>query len=332
MHNPPLESVTGRFSFRNDFKGDNVIVRQYLFVILICLPAFLRAQDAANQKAVATLPFRLYDRYMVITAASSGRTPSGEAPDSLHFIFDTGAEVTTLSKQTADRLELETKDNGGLSGTDAVVVRVPTATLNVLYLDKTRLPLVKVYIEQLSEFQDLNVRIDGIIGVDLLKAFIVRIDYERQVLLLFRSNKTPANTPGQRMNLSLNFKTPVIEGIINLPDGQSLNSRFHFVSGGEYGILFNFPFVEKHRLNTRLPVLSTDKVKDLYKELTYTNTSVPSLDLGAVHLELVAASYCKDVNDAGSLHEMAGSIGFMVWRQFHTITVNYSGRELFLEK
>lgn len=308
------------------------IVRQYLISILVCLPAFLHAQDAASQKPAATLPFRLYDRYMVISTTLSGVTPSGQPPDSLHFIFDTGAEVTTLREQTADQLGLETKNNGGLSGTDAVVVRVPTATLNVIYFDKTRLPLVKVYIEPLNEFQDLSIKIDGIIGVDLLKSFIVRIDYEKQVLQLFRSNKTPLNTPGQRMPLSRNFNTPVIEGTINLPDGQSLNSRFHFISGGEYGILFNYPFVEKHKLNTRLPVLSTDKVKDLYKELTYTNTSLPSLYLGPVHLDLVAASYCPDVNDAGSIHEMAGSIGFMVWRQFRSITINYSGHELFLEK
>lgn len=308
------------------------IVRQYLIAILVCLPAFLHAQDAASQKAVATLPFRLYDRYMVISTTISGTTPSGLPPDSLHFIFDTGAEVTTFRDQTAEELHLETKNNGGISGTDAVVVRVPTATLNVLYFEKTRLPLVKVYIEPLTEFQYLNIKIDGIIGVDLLKSFIVKIDYEKQVLQLFRSNKTPLNTPGQRMPLSLNFNTPVIEGTINLPDGQSLSSRFHFISGGEYGILFNYPYVEKHQLNTRLPVLSTDKVKDLYKELTYTNTSLPSLYLGQVHLDLVAASYCPDVNDAGSIHEMAGSIGFMVWRQFRSITINYSGRELFLEK
>jgi predicted aspartyl protease len=306
-------------------------VRKYLFIILVCLPAIIYAQEPANQKPTATLPFHLYDRYMIISTALSGVTPSG-VPDSLHFIFDTGAEVTTLSKQAADRMKLETKDNGGLSGTDAVVVRVPTATINVLYFEKTRLPFVKVYIEQLGEFEDMPIRIDGIIGVDLLKNFIVKIDYEKGVLQLFRAAKTPLNTPGIRMPLSLNFATPVIEGSVNLPDGQSLSSRFHFISGGEYGILFNFPFVEKHHLNTRLPVLSTDKVRDLYKELTYTNTSIPSLHLGSIKLDLVAASYCKDVNDAGSLHEMAGSIGFMVWRQFRTITINYSGRELFLEK
>jgi hypothetical protein len=201
-----------------------------------------------------------------------------------------------------------------------------------LYFEKTRLPFVKVYIEPLNEFQDIPITIDGIIGVDLLKAFIVRIDYENEVLQLYRAAKTPVNTPGQRMPLSLNFNTPVVEGTINLPDGQTLTSRFHLISGGEYGILFNYPFVEKFQLNTRLTTLSTDKVRDLYKELTYTNTSLPALHLGAVQLTQVAASYCKDVNDIGSIHEMAGSIGYMVWRQFKTITINYTGRELFLDK
>lgn len=308
------------------------IVRKYLFAILICLPVFVFAQGPVKPKPTATVPFRLYDRYMVISCATSGATPAGGAPDSLHFIFDTGAEVTTLRKRTAERLGLKTKEGGGLTGTDAVVVRVPTAELSVLYFEKTRLPFVKVYIEPLDEFQDIPITIDGIIGVDLLKSFVVKIDYEKEVLELYRSTQTPPNTPGQRMTLSRNFNTPVVEGNIKLPDGETLSSRFHLISGGEYGILFNFPFVEKHKLNNRLTTLSTDKVHDLYKELTYTNTSVPTLNLGTVQLSQVAASYCKDVNDAGSIHEMAGSIGYMVWRQFRSITINYTGRELFLEK
>jgi hypothetical protein len=300
-------------------------MKKYLFIILICLPAFLYAQDGTSLKAVATLPFRLYDRYIIISTSLSSTT------DSLHFIFDTGAEVTTLRKQTADKLMLKSKDDGGLSGTDAVVINVPTATLNVLYLDKTRLPFVKVYIEQLNEFQDIPITIDGIIGVDLLKAFIVKIDYEREQLLLYRPGGSP-NPAGDKLPLSLNFKTPVIEGTIRMPDGKTITSRYHFISGGEYGILFNWPFVEKYQLNTLLPVLSTDNVRDLYKELTYTNTSLPALEMGGIRLAQVAASYCKDVNDAGSISEVAGSIGFMVWRQFRTITINYPGRELFLEK
>ncbi|WP_157304481.1 retroviral-like aspartic protease family protein [Chitinophaga tropicalis] len=301
-------------------------MNKYLFAILACLPVFTFAQGDPTSKVVATLPFRLYDRYMVITACLSSTT------DSLHFIFDTGAEVTTLSKATADKLMLETKNDGGLSGNDAVVVRVPTATINVLYLDKTRLPFVKVYIEPLREFQSVPVPLDGIIGVDLLKAFVVKIDYEKQELKLYRQGKSPLDAVGKRLPLSLNFDTPAIEATIRLPSGKTLASRYHFITGGEYGILFNWPYMEKYQLISQLPVLSTDKVQDLYQELTYTNTTIPNLNMGNIRLDDVAASYCKEVNDAGSMSEVAGSIGFMVWRQFRTITINYDAREVYLER
>jgi hypothetical protein len=38
------------------------------------------------------------------------------------------------------------------------------------------------------------------------------------------------------------------------------------------------------------------------------------------------------VDDAGSMSEVAGSIGYFVWKQFRTITINYNEKEIFLEK
>jgi hypothetical protein len=213
-----------------------------------------------------------------------------------------------------------------------VVINVPISTINLLYLSKTRIPYVKVYLENLKEFRDSPVPIDGIIGVDLLKTFIVTIDYEHQQLLLYRAGKTPPEVKGKRMPLSLNFKTPAIEAMIQLPDGNTIANRYHFISGGEYGILFNWPYVEKYHLNTLLPIIDADKVQDLFKVLTYTNTTVPFLAMGAHRVEQVPASYSKDVDDAGSITEVAGSIGYFVWKQFRTVTINYNERELYLEK
>lgn len=301
-------------------------VKKYFLFILICLPALIFAQDGTTSKVVATLPFRIVDRYLVIPATVTSSI------DTLHFIFDTGAEITTLSQETAKTLKLESTEVSGMSGTDDVVINVPTTTISLLYLAKTRIPFVKVYLENLREFRDSPIRIDGIIGVDLLKNFVVTIDYEHQQMLLYRSGKTPADIKGKRMPLALNFKTPAIEAMIQLPDGKTIANRYHFISGGEYGILFNWPFVEKYQLNTVLPVLSTDKVQDLFKVLTYTNTVVPFLAMGAHRVDEVPASYSKDVDDAGSITEVAGSIGYFVWKRFRSITINYNERELFLEK
>jgi hypothetical protein len=301
-------------------------VKKLLLFILIGLPAFVSAQDGTNSKVVATLRFRIFDRYLIIPATVTNSI------DTLHFIFDTGAEITTLSQETAKTLKLESTEVSGMSGTDDVVINVPTTTISLLYLSKTRIPYVKVYLENLKEFRDSPIPIDGIIGVDLLKTFVVTIDYEHQQILLYRSGKTPAEVKGKSMPLALNFKTPAIEAMISLPDGTTIANRYHFISGGEYGILFNWPFVEKYHLNTALPILNSDKVQDLFKVLTYTNTTVPFLAMGAHRIDQVPASYSKDVDDAGSITEIAGSIGYFVWKQFRTITINYNERELFLEK
>lgn len=301
-------------------------VKKYLVAFLICLPAFVSAQDLTGSTAVAILPFRMYDRYLVIPATVT------TSIDTLHFIFDTGAEITTLHEETAKTLKLESKEIAGLSGTDDVVINVPTSTISLLYLSKTRIPFVKVYLEKLTEFRNFPVHIDGIIGVDLLKTFTVTIDYEHQQLILYRSGKTPAEVKGKRMPISLNFKTPAIEAMIELPDGKTIGNRFHFISGGEYGILFNWPFVEKYQLNTSLPIISKEPVNDLFKVLTYTNVTIPHMLMGAYRVDEVPASYSPDVNDAGSMTEVAGSIGYFVWKQFRTITVNYNERELFLQK
>ena len=302
-------------------------VKKLLLYILFCIPFPAAAQaPPATAKPVAVLPFRIYDHYVIISATLTN------ADDSLHFIFDTGAEVTTLSKETADNLKLEMKYDGGLSGSDEVVIRVPTSTLSVVYFGKTRIPYVKVYIEPLKEIHSLPVHIDGIIGVALLKNYIVKIDYANSQLLLYRAGKTPMDVPGKRISLTLNFDTPVLEAVIQLPDGKSLGSRYHFVSGGGYGILFNWPFVEKYRINQVLPILSSDKVEDLNQTLTYMNTTLPYLAFGPLRMEKVSATYCKEVNDAGGVTEVAGAIGAYVWEQFRSITINYKERELYLDK
>lgn len=302
-----------------------------LLLILLCLPLALAGQGRKDnaqpaQQAAAILPFRLYDNHMVVSGSIGGYA------DTLHFIFDTGSEVTILHEGVAKKLQLQGRQEAGVSGTNNMMIKVGTTTLNVLYLGKARLPFVKAYLENILEFRNGPLPIDGIIGVDLLKAYTVKIDYVQQQLVLYRSGKTPSSVPGRLVPFRLNFATPVLEAVLQLPGGQSLTGRFHVISGGEYGVLFNWPYVEKNRLNTLLPTLGTEKVQDLLKTLTYTNSSLPFLAIGPYRLEQVPVSYSPDVNDKGALSEVAGSIGYEVWKQFRSITINYNARELYLEK
>ncbi|SEW11784.1 aspartyl protease family protein [Chitinophaga arvensicola] len=273
-----------------------------------------------NTKPVAIIPFQLVNRQVIIPVLVSG------SKDTLHFIFDTGAEVSILHTTTAARLQLKSAGNAFMTGTNNAMAKTDMATINALYLKELRLPYVKVYLENLSNLGP----VDGIIGVALLKLYIVKIDYRSQQIVLYKQGKTPVNNAGRLLHFQLNFSTPVIDASIQLPDGRRLPGHYHITTGGDYGILFNWPYVDKNKLNTVLPTTNTDRVQDMLKVLYYINSSVPSLEMGGHSIAAVPVSYSKDIDDLGVFTEVAGSIGYDVWKDF-TLTINYDRKELYLE-
>lgn len=272
-----------------------------------------------NRTPVAVIPFQLVDKHVIIPVLLSGST------DTLHFIFDSGAEVTILHMPTAEKLHLKHSGEAYMTGTNNAMVKTAVTTINALYLQEQRLPYLKVYLENLSDVG----QVDGIIGVALMKSFIVKLDYQHQQLLLYRPGKTPIGNTGRLLHFQLNFTTPIIDASIQLPNGTRLAGHYHITTGGDYGILFNWPYVDKNKLNT-LPTINTDRVQDMVKVLYYINSTIPLLEVGGHSIKNVPISYSKDIDDLGVFTEVAGSIGYDVWKDF-TLTINYDKKELYLE-
>ncbi len=82
---------------------------------------------------------------------------------------------------------------------DDAMAKTELATLNALYLKELRLPYVKVYLENLSTLGP----VDGIIGIALLKLYIVKIDYRAKQLVLYKAGKTPIGNTGRLLQFSL---------------------------------------------------------------------------------------------------------------------------------
>jgi hypothetical protein len=290
------------------------------FFSLVATVNAQRKTEPDDGKPIATIPFQLIDKQLIIPVLVSGST------DTLHFIFDTGAEVTILHAPTAERLKLRKSGDVFMTGTNNSMVKTGSTTINALYIRELRMPYVKVYLENLSNLGD----VDGIIGIALLKPYIVKIDYRRQQLVLYKPGKTPIGNTGRLLHFQLNYTTPVIDASIQLTDGRRLPGHYHITTGGDYGILFNWPYVDKNKLNTILPTINTDPVQDLVKILYYINSSVPELEVAGHSIKQVPVSYCKDIDDLGVFTEIAGSIGYDVWKHF-TLTINYNKQELYLE-
>ncbi|WP_160712127.1 retropepsin-like aspartic protease [Chitinophaga solisilvae] len=297
-------------------------------IVLICItfwPAWGQrrkpvAQEETDQhKPLAVIPFSMVNRQVLIPVVLSGIS------DTLHFIFDTGAEVTVLDEKVATRMRLNKSRDAFMSGTNNGMIKTAIVSLNALYLKDLRIPYVKAYLENLS-----NLSADGVIGIDLLKLYTIRIDYRQQQLICYRKGKMPVGNTGRLLHFQLNYSTPVVDASITLPDGRSLPGHYHITTGGDYGILFNWPYVDKYKLNI-LPTINTDQVVDLARMLYYINSSLPSMQLGGKNISPVPVSYSKDINDVGVFTEVAGAIGYDIWKQFSSLTINYEKKELYLE-
>src|SRR6516225_1359233 len=116
------------------------------------------------------LPFRTYRDYLVVVQGSLG----GKIKRNL--IIDTGTDPSVIDRRLAQELHMP-----GVAGTLAVhdrVVDAEQAVLPSVRIGTLRAEFLPVLIRDLGFFQkDLGIRIDGIIGLDVLSLSNFTIDY-----------------------------------------------------------------------------------------------------------------------------------------------------------
>ncbi|HEX6068476.1 MAG TPA: retropepsin-like aspartic protease [Longimicrobiaceae bacterium] len=108
---------------------------------------------------------------------------NGDGP--LNFALDTGATLTCVDQRLAERLELP--ESRGLPGVTAGASGV--GTMRVVMVDSLRVGGVRmrelpVCVVQLAHARQVGVDIDGLLGLNFLRAYRVGIDFDRKILSL----------------------------------------------------------------------------------------------------------------------------------------------------
>jgi predicted aspartyl protease len=125
---------------------------------------------------------------------------NGRAP--VEFVIDTGTNTTLIDPALATRLRLNavgTKALTTLSGpTNARRYVLDTVTVG----DDSQFH-VEALAQPMTELQRLDSNIQGIIGLDFLRAFSFRIDYRHSRLELYAAEELPEITGGVRVPLRI---------------------------------------------------------------------------------------------------------------------------------
>jgi hypothetical protein len=144
----------------------------------------MRITPNSSAKETA-IPFEYYQRVMFLKVQINNS-------DSLLFLFDTGANVSALDEKTSDKLKLFVLRTDSVAGSAGTIL-VQVVKINSIRAGNARVADLEFTKQDLSySLAPAGKHIDGILGTDFMKHFIITIDFKSH--LIFFSKKIKSNT------------------------------------------------------------------------------------------------------------------------------------------
>lgn len=261
-----------------------------------------------------TVPFRYAGDHIYVDIKINGHGP-------FPAILDSGAQYGA-TPALARRAGL--KVQGALEGTgngpkrvDVGLARAETVTLGSLTL---RRPLF--YVIPLPALRDRP-----IIGYELFKRFVIRIDYDKNLLTFTLPNRFEYHSRGASVPFRFNGRTPEVSGTVDGVPG-----TFTIDTGAGRSVRLNRPFVEAHGLTTRY--------KPRFQTIIGYGDGGPErggvvrlgrMTLGGVEVGSIPATLALDVAGGGADKAVAGNVGEGILHRFNLI-FDYSRMRIIFER
>lgn len=283
-------------------------------------PPASRQDDFTLAGSSTTVPFRFLNNHIYVDLFVDGKGP-------VPVIFDTGG-MNVLTPQAAKAFGLkfegtlqgrgvgEASEDMGLS--QVKEMRVGDVTLR----DQS---FVVLPLKDMDRVEGLE--LGGIVGFEMLKRLVARIDYAGHRLTLLRPEAFRPPAGATAVPFTFDGHNPQVEGRI---DG--IPGRFTIDTGSRTSLDLHRPFAEKHGLKERYaPRFEAVTGWGVGGSVKSAVTRAGVLELGGVRIEspvihLALAAQRGSFNDA----HLAGNVGGGVLRRF-TVTFDYAGQVMYLE-
>jgi predicted aspartyl protease len=264
----------------------------------------------------AVLPFRLVNNHIYVDARLNGRAYS--------LLLDTGAS-NVMTPTTARALRLspvgEARVRGAGENTlSAAFTKVDRLTLGGVTLRRQLFAVVPL--EQLGDVE--GVPFHGLIGYELFKRFVVRVDYAARSITLFDAKTWRPDGAGVVVPFVFNGTVPEVEGAI---DG--VDATFDLDTGSRASVGLNSPFVQRHALRARFrPSIEAVTGWGLGGPTRATVARAKRLMLGPLAVNDVVVDMSLQREGALTHRAPAGSIGSGLLRRF-VVTFDYARQRVF---
>lgn len=274
-------------------------------------------------KSSLKIPFELSRNLILMRASVNDSAP-------LWFIFDTGADSSVIDAQLAKTLHLKPsgKDssNGAAGTVEALIFKgISLRFPNVEALNQTigALPL-----DFLSS--PFGRKISGVIGYDIIKEFVVEVDYASQIINLYEPGSYQYSGAGEALPITLEENLPFIHASIGVEGRPALDGKFELDTGSTGAILFNTPFVNKHQLLKSVPKTKQVNSGGVGGSGLAFGGRLKGVRLGRSAFENLVARFFQGTSGDNASAKYDGLIGGEIFHRF-TVTFDYSRRRMMLE-
>lgn len=287
-------------------------------------------RDATETKQ--RVSFKLINNLIVIPLEINGRT--------LSFILDSGVNKTILFNITKnDSIGLNNVEKVNLQGlgngkpVEALLSK--NNSINIKGLTSSNETLFVIVEDYLDLSAKMGVTIHGIVGYNLLKNFVVKINYKSKRIVFYNSEKYSLKKCRKCEVFPLSFyrRKPYIDAQVQLDTiGNTLTDvKLLIDSGGSDAVWL---FEDTKDVIQTPNRFFTDILGEGLSGLVYGNRSrIPKIKLKSFELEKPTVSFLDSVStfNATSFKERNGSIGAAILKRF-IVWFDYPNRQLMLKK
>jgi hypothetical protein len=249
-------------------------------------------------------------------------------PDTLTFVLDTGASGISLDSTTCERLHIESRL------TDTFVVGVGgKKKVSFIFNRSLKLPgltidSLNLHINDYSFFSKYsNRKIDGIIGYNFLKRYIIAVDYENNFLSIYSPGEMTYPKKGWTFSPKVS-PIPIIKATVI--DSNRFNGAFFFDSGAKMELIVSKRFAEENHLFRSKRKMNLISVEGVAGAEYMPVSVVEKLTFGPYKFRNVPTYVFNDANNITVYPVNYGLIGAGIFSKFNLI-LNFPKGEVFMK-
>src|SRR5262245_36125886 len=302
------------------------------FAVVIVVAAASTAPFAVAQRQPATVPTRIPIEITSNHIIVKGRVNASRL---LSFVLDTGASAAIMRMDVARELGLSLQ--GSVTGRGAGAgmqagARVKDATWSLDGLERFSQPMA-LALPMPAMSSSLGREIDGVIGGEFIRQFVVELDYQQRSLTLHdRSTFTYGGT-GEIVPIEFNNDGhPVVRATLTPVSRPPIAGRFLLDIGSGLALALHGPFVaEQHLPGPETKTIPAVGLAGIGGRSMGRLGRVTALQIGSFRVDDPIALFSEDNAGALADRSVQGNIGAQVVKRFRMF-LDYSRRRIILER